>query len=69
MCGSEHGYQFRIRQVFRVDRVHVGHVGAFPDAGLELCAGALPPPQELGGVGELVDEVEEYAVGAGIVVA
>ena len=54
--------------VGRVLHVLVG-VGAFPAAGLEFCAGALPLMQELGGVRELVDEVEEYAVGAGIVVA
>ena len=67
MCGSERALiSFEDNKSFRVQ---VGHVGTFPAAGLELCAGALPLSQELGGVGELVDEVEEHAVGAGIVVA
>ena len=70
MCGSERALiSFEDNKSFRVHRVQVGHVGTFPAAGLELCAGALPLSQELGGVGELVDEVEEHAVGAGIVVA
>ena len=70
MCGSERALiSFEDNKSFRVNRVQFRHVGTFPAAGLELCAGALPLPQELGGICELVDEVKEYAVGAGIVVA